>query len=366
MNEAIATVSKSVPARPTHPILGNILLKAEKDKVFLTGFDLAMGIRLSIPAEIEKPGAVTLPAKLFGEIVGRLDGNLALTVNPTKDSDSGAIAVTITSSSGRFQLHGLSDEEYPTLPEVTEGESINLAIASLVEGIKGTIFAASTDETKQVLTGVHLNNSDKALEFAATDGHRLAVVTIPHEDEKPETEFAVTIPAKALKEVERMASIKGEEEITLLADETQVMFAVGDRLIVSRKLDGAYPAYQQLIPRQFSRTACMERKRLQSGVERVSILSTKNNLVQFLVKEHEVTLFVEAQDLGNAKENLPSETTGEPLDIGFNCKYLLDGLKNFPSGEILMQFNESNQPVIFTPLGGLKLTYLVMPVQLVR
>jgi DNA polymerase-3 subunit beta len=250
---------------------------------------------------------------------------------------------------------------------------MELVIVSVLEGLKGTLFAASTDETKQVLTGVHLVGTQESLEFAATDGHRLAVVNIPTEQGEDESEtaiadFAVTIPGKALREVERLLTSVSEEKVSLLSDDTHVVFSVGDRSITTRKLEGAYPAYQQLIPRQFARTVTMERKRLLSGTERVSVLSDqKNNLVKFQLRnDNQLTLVVEAQDLGNAKENLPIELMGEEIDIAFNVRYLVDGLKVLPSGDIQMQLNEGNQPVIFTPLGGLKMTYLVMPVQIVR
>jgi DNA polymerase-3 subunit beta len=372
LNTAIALAAKAVSTRPTHPILGNILVVAKEGKIYLTGYDLSMGIKTSFSADITEDGEVTLPAKLFGDIVSRLSGNLTFSVAPPKE-DSDSIHTTITDSTGRFQVSCLSADEYPSLPEVEGGQVMELAIASVLEGLKGTLFAASTDETKQVLAGVHLIGTQESLEFAATDGHRLAVVNIPTEqgEDEPETaiaDFAVTIPGKALREVERLLTSVTEEKVSLLSGDTHVVFSVGDRSITTRKLEVGYPNYQQLIPRQFARTVTMERKRLLSGAERVSVLSDqKNNLVKFLLRnDNQLTLVVEAQDLGNAKENLPIDLVGEEIDIAFNVRYLVDGLKVLPSGDIQMQLNEGNQPVIFTPLGGLKMTYLVMPVQIVR
>jgi DNA polymerase-3 subunit beta len=166
-----------------------------------------------------------------------------------------------------------------------------------------------------------------------------------------------------------LATRQDSDLVSLFVDETQAIFEFGDQRLTSRKLEGAYPAYQQLIPRQFSRTVSMERKRLLSGLERVSVLSDqKNNLVKFSLntEDSQILLSVEAQDLGNARESLPAEITGASGDIAFNVKYLMDGLKALPGGDIQMQLNEGNQPVIFTPLGGAKMTYLVMPVQIVR
>jgi DNA polymerase-3 subunit beta len=366
-----------------------VLLVADEKlgRLRLTAFDLSLGIQTSFPADVQEGGSITLPAKLLGDIVSRLpDGNLTLSVTdsaPESDeesSDSESFIATLTSQSGRFQIRGLSAEEFPSLPTVADGAPLMLPVAALNEGLRGALFAASTDETKQVLTGVHFKGTADTLEFAATDGHRLALVETPTQVEAEEGEeaiqgsnledFSVTIPAKALRELERMLATRQDSDlVSLFVDETQAIFEFGDQRLTSRKLEGAYPAYQQLIPRQFSRTVSMERKRLLSGLERVSVLSDqKNNLVKFSLntEDSQILLSVEAQDLGNARESLPAEITGASGDIAFNVKYLMDGLKALPGGDIQMQLNEGNQPVIFTPLGGAKMTYLVMPVQIVR
>lgn len=380
-NSNLSLVSRAVSSRPTHPVLGNVLLVAdEKGRVSLTGFDLSLGIHTSFVADVPQGGKITLPSKLLGDIVSKLpDGELTLTIDDDNEG-SESILATLTSASGRFQIRGLTADEYPELPTVDETTPLMLPVGALNEGLRGTLFAASTDETKQVLTGIHLKGSPDSLEFAATDGHRLAVVEAPTQVETEEGEeavqvsnledFSVTIPARALRELERVLSTRQDSDlVSLCVDETQVIFELGDQRLTSRKLDGAYPAYQQLIPRQFSRTVSMERKQLLSSLERVSVLADqKNNLVKFSLDsaDNQLTLSVEAQDLGNARESLSVSVTGNSGDIAFNVKYLMDGLRALPSSEIQMQLNEGNQPVIFTPLGGLKMTYLVMPVQIVR
>ncbi len=381
-NSSLTLVGRAVSSRPTHPILGNVLLvaDAQSGRLSLTGFDLSLGIQTSFDADVQTEGSVTLPAKLLNDIVSRLpDGELTLSVDEVAEG-SDSIVATLTSESGRFQIRGLNAEEFPSLPTVEEVTPLMLPVGALNEGLRGALFAASTDETKQVLTGVHFKGTIDSLEFAATDGHRLAVVEAPTEVQGKEGEevvqgsnledFSVTIPARALRELERILSTCQDSDlVSLYVDDTQVIFELGDQRLTSRKLEGAYPAYQQLIPRSFSRTVSMERKRLLSALERVSVLADqKNNLVKFslLPESHQLQLSVEAQDLGNARESLPAEILGESGDIAFNVKYLMDGLKALPSTEIQMQLNQGNQPVIFTPLGGLKMTYLVMPVQIVR
>ncbi len=364
----LSLVSRAVPSRPTHPVLGNVLLTADAEKglVCLTAFDLSLGIRTSFPAEIETDGEITLPAKLLNDIVSRLpEGEIML------DDEAGEtpMAATITSASGRYQVRGMGVEEFPELP-VVEGEAIHLPGEALIEGLRGSLFAASADETKQVLTGLHLTFQQDSLEFAATDGHRLAVVQSTNEiadSEKP-VRLEVTVPAKALRELERMLGMRSSTEpLALHFDQGQVVFEWANQRLTSRTLEGQYPAYRQLIPRQFEREITLERRLLLSAVERIAVLADqKNNIVKFSIDSvnQELALSVDAQDVGSGRESMPAQVSGESIEIAFNIKYLIDGLKALQSSEIQMQLNTATTPVILTPLGSLKMTYLIMPVQI--
>jgi len=383
LNTNLSLVSRAVPSRPTHPVLGNVLLIADErsQKVSLRAFDLSLGIQSSFPAQITEGGTIALPAKLLGDIVSRLpEGEITLASElDGDDSEEGSSLSTLTSASGRYEFRSMGADEFPSLPEVKDGEALILPIELLVEGLRSTLFAASTEETKQILTGVHLiQRQAESLEFAATDGHRLAVVeTFKASDEDgedadtptdPVENFEVTIPARALRELERLlATQTSSETITLNFDESQVVFELSDRRLTSRKLDGAYPAYDQLIPQQFDKQMTIERKQLIGGLERVAVLADReNNVVKFSLDSdnQQLSLSVDTADIGSARELLPVRISGESIDIAFNVKYLMDGLKALPTSEIQMQLNSAMQPIIFTPLGGQKMTYLVMPVQL--
>jgi DNA polymerase-3 subunit beta len=384
LNSQLSLVSRAVSSRPTHPILGNVLLKADAGhhEVQLTAFDLSLGIRISFPAQVLEGGTLTLPAKLLNDIVTRLpDGEVTLSC-PQDALGQGEAIATVTAANGRFQIRGMGAEEFPELPTIKGGKKLMLPAIALSEGLAGVLFAASADETKQVLTGVHLTHKQDCLEFAATDGHRLALVETsdqahPDDEESeeegklptPELEdFALTIPARALRELERMLTNANEADlIALHLDEGQVIFEFNQQRLTSRKLEGAYPAYHQLIPRQFNRKVTLERKNLISSIERVAVLADqKNNIVKFRLNaaEQKLHLSVEAQDVGSGEESLPAQVTGDDLEIAFNVKYLTEGLKALPSSEIQMQLNENNQPVIFSPLGAVQMTYLIMPVQI--
>lgn len=370
----LSLVSRAVPTRPTHPVLGNVLFETDADtqRITLTAFDLSLGLQTSFPAQVSESHIFTLPAKLLNDIVTRLpEGEITL-LGMEEGEEEGTedhFSVTLISASGRFRLRGMSAEEYPHLPEITTGEALQVPVQALIDGLSSTLFAASNEEAKQVLTGVHLTRQEESLEFAATDGHRLAVLDATNEAIEGVTEgFAVTIPARALRELERM--IKTQKEgamVNLRCDEGQVVFELDSQRLTSRMLEGNYPAYDQLIPNQFSKQVTLERKRLLTSLELVAVLADQqNNVIKFSVDQEnqQLSLSVDAKEVGSAMESISAQVTGESIDIAFNVKYLMDGLKAFRGNEIQMQLNEATQPIIFTPLGELKMTYLVMPVQL--
>jgi DNA polymerase-3 subunit beta len=349
-------------------VLANVLLKADAttQRVILSAFDLSLGIQTSFPANVEESGVLTLPAKLLGDIVSRLpDGDIAL----ESEADSGHVT-KITCASGQYQVRGMGAEDFPELPKIEEGEQTHLSADALIDGLRGSLFAASADETKQVLTGVHVSLKPEGLEFAATDGHRLAVVqTIESEDaEKSEddAQLDVTVPAKALQELIKMIDRQGSSSIDVRFDQGQVVFEWADQRITSRLLEGQYPNYRQLVPRQFSHQLTLDRRLFLSALERISVLADqKNNIVKVQMDSvsQQVMLSVDAQDVGSGRESVPAQIAGEGLEIAFNVRYLLDGLKAINTSDVQMQLNTPTSPVVLSPVGNLKMTYLVMPVQ---
>ncbi|MFQ3617818.1 MAG: DNA polymerase III subunit beta [Cyanobacteriota bacterium] len=372
LNTHLSLVSRAVPSNPSHPILANVLMCADENKqrISLTGFDLSLGVQTSFAAQVEEGGLLTLPAKLLADIVSRLP-NEEITLNTEPDN----CLATLTSALGRYQVQGLDAAEYPDLPTVEAGEAVYLPVEQLGDGLRGTLFAASTDETKQVLTGVHIAVAAGEMEFAATDGHRLSVVNTAKSeatgkggDSEAEAAFDVTVPGKALRELERMLQLHpAGEAIALRFDQGQLLFQWDNQRLTSRLLEGQYPNYRQLIPRQFSRQMTVERKLLIGSLERISVLADKkNNIVKFSLDAagQEVVISVDAPDVGSGREVLPAQISGDSLDIAFNVRYLLEGLKALTTNEVQMQCNTATSPAILTPLGGLKMTYLVMPIQI--
>ena len=370
LNSHLSLVSRAVSSRPTHPVLANVLLNADAktQRVSLSAFDLSLGIQTSFPAQVQESGSLTLPAKLLGDIVSRLpDGDI--TLDSGTEADAGLLT-TLTCASGRYQMRGMGAEEFPELPVIEDGELATLSAEALIDGLRGSLFAASADETKQVLTGVHLSLQPDGLEFAATDGHRLSVVQTIEEEASPdrsksETALNVTIPAKALQELIKMLG-QGGSSVAVQFDQGQAIFEWTDQRLTSRLLEGQYPNYRQLIPKQFSHQMTVDRRLLLGALERISVLADqKNNIVKLSLNDsnQELTLSVDAQDVGSGLETMPAQISGDSLEVAFNVKYLVDGLKAIATSEVQMQLNTATSPAILSPLGSIKMTYLVMPVQ---
>ena len=374
LNGALQLVSRAVATRPTHPVLANVLLTADagSNRLSLTGFDLSLGIQTSLAASVETSGAITLPARLLGEIVSRLSSDSPITLAV---DDSGE-QVQLTSLSGSYQMRGMSADDYPELPMVESGMTLKLQPERLVQALKGTLFASSADEAKQLLTGVHLKFNQRALEAAATDGHRLAVLNVDDAlqdaavtDAVDDEGFAVTLPSRSLREVERlMASWRSDEPVSLFCDRGQVVFLAADQMVTSRTLEGTYPNYGQLIPDGFTRTFGMDRRALIAALERIAVLADQhNNVVKFSSQPEDgvVQISADAQDVGSGSESLPANLEGDAMQIAFNVRYLLDGLKAMGSDRIVLHCNAPTTPAVLRSDDVPEaFTYLVMPVQI--
>ncbi|MFM9047130.1 MAG: DNA polymerase III subunit beta [Cyanobium sp.] len=373
LSASLQLVSRAVATRPTHPVLANVLLTADAatNRLSLTGFDLHLGIQTTLPASVDTSGAVTLPARLFGDIISRLSADSPITLS----CEEGQEQVDLTSLSGTYQMRGMSADDFPDLPLLQTGTPIQLDPNALVQGLRATMFASSSDESKQLLTGVHLNLDGQGLECAATDGHRLAVLRLPHLQQDGATDdtagepFSVTVPARSLRELERLLTGRPSgDPLSLFCDRGQVVLLWSDQVLTTRSLEGSYPNYRQLIPASFSRSITLERRAFTASLERVAVLADQhNNVVKMALDPARgvVTISVDAQDVGSGSEQLPAEMEGEPIEIAFNVRYLLEGLKAIGTDRVRLQCNAPTTPAVLSPVGeGSEYIYLVMPVQI--
>ncbi len=375
LNTALQLVSRAVSNRPTHPVLANVLLAADEvtGKLRLTGFDLSLGIQTSIPASIESSGAITLPAKLFGEIVSKLSSDSPLILN----SDETSQQVELTSKSGTYQVRGMLADDFPDLPLVESGTSLQLNPLLFSNAIKSTLFASSTDDAKQLLTGVNLTFDGYGIESAATDGHRLAVLNLnnilSHTTDTDNStnidKFSITLPAKSLREVEKFLSTCDiTQPINFFIDKGQVVFISLDEIITIRSLEGSYPNYSQLLPDSFTNILEFDRKEFIASLERIAVLADQhNNVIKIStdIPGKLIKISTDAQDIGTGYESLPVSFKGESFQIAFNVRYLLDGLKVIDSDLIKLSCNAPTTPAVFSPIqSDVNFTYLVMPIQI--
>jgi len=364
LSSALNEVKSAIATRRTHPILANVRLDADaKDQTLtLTAFDLNLAIRLVLPAQVVIDGAITVPHKLANEIISRLpDEDITFSLN-----DAGMI--DLKCGNGRYQLHGLPIAEFPELPKLDTEDKNNteLSSMSLLKGLAVTLFATSNDESKRILTGVHITVLGDAIEFAATDGHRLTVLNqeLPEGDR---AEFEFTIPARPLREIEKYCKAHEAGNIAISFDRANIIFAMPTKTVLSRILDGTFPNYRQLIPSAFERKVTFERKLFLSALERIAVLADqKNNIVKLTISttDQAIALSVESPDVAAGREEVPAQISGEDIEIAFNVGYLLEGLKSFDCNEVQLQLNGATSPVVIVPIGADKRTYLLMPVQI--
>ena len=373
LNNSIQLVSKAVATRPTHPILANILLTADQvtNKISLTGFDLNLGIQTSFDATVKNSGAITIPSKLLSEIINKLPTETPISLEVDANSEN----ILIKSDRGSYNLKGIPSDDYPNLPFVESGTSLNIDASSFLKALKLTIFASSNDDSKQLLTGVNFTFKQTYLESASTDGHRLAVVLVGNEENfedkdilsSNEEDLSVTIPTRSLREIEKLLSLRSNENaIKLFYDKGQLVFISANQIITTRTLEGNYPNYSQLIPDTFSKIFKFNTKRLTDALERIAILADQqSSVVKIKLDESDLALIsADAQDIGSANESIPVSNSGENFDIAFNVRYIIEGLKVISSENVILKCNLSTTPAVFVPEDNLNsFTYLVMPVQ---
>lgn len=346
--KSLEQAAKFVSNKPLMQILGNLKLEAT-DRLEITGFNLSHGIEIHCNSEIIDSGSVCIPASAIA-IIKSMNGQLIIETNETN-------LITISNLSGTVEIQGFPAEEYPELidDDFDPKSQHKIDAKSFAQVVKYCTQSTSTDETKQILTGINITASEGNLRAIATDGHRLTVVNIPVSESI--VIDSVTIPSKSLS----LTPIGNSETIALTIDKSQISIDSGSRSIM-RTLDGKYPDAMLLIPKSFTRELTIDRRELIDALNMMSSISDQNNLVKFeIANSLEVS---SSSDGKSGKVNIDCELNGDAIDIAFNLKYLIDGLKMFDTRQVKISMNEPLQPVIVTAVDSdLDLTYLAMPVQ---
>lgn len=352
--ESLGVVTKALSSRTTLPILSGVLVSCTGDVVVLQSTDLEISIRTQVGANVEEPGAVVLPGRLLAEVVRSLP-EAAVRIE-TSSFDSVKVSCGTTS----FTLRSLSPDDFPKFPEVTADKRVTIATDVLAGLVRKVSKAVSRDESRPVLTGVLTIVEGTTVRAVATDSYRLAVAETSIEEPLEERIEAV-IPGKALEEVPRLAS--GAENVTIGVADNQVVFEFGRSVYVTRRIEGSFPNWRQLIPESGDTRVRIDRGELEEAVKRVSLLAQHNAPIRLKVTDSTVSLSAQTQDVGDATEDIMAATEGEELEIAFNHSFLADGISSADGGEVLFVASSPLKPGILRAAEGDGFIYLIMPVR---
>ena len=350
-----------VERKNTIPILANVLMEAKGDEVRFLATDLEVGLRSKCNASVAKSGSLTLPAKKFYEIIKAL---------PETDiriaEDKGCVKVAADRFDSRMQT--LPREDFPTLPESGAGApSATLPRSALKEMVAKTHFAITGEDTRYFLNGALFVLRPDSMSLVATDGHRLALVTVPRDGKanKDTDEIRAILPKKTLGELSRLL-MEGEGDIAYERGENHLFFHVGDRLLISRMIDGQFPAYERVIPKGNDKRIEFERDRLTNAVKRVALLSNeRSRAVKIQIDKGKVDITSSSPDLGEAKETLTVDYTGAPMQICFNAQYVLDFLSAVSTDLVSLELKDEVSQALMKPVGAedYDYTYVIMPMR---
>ena len=359
LNKALNFVSKAVTTRSTMPILKGILLNVTSEgKLVLTASDMELSIEKTIPVTDFEEGSIVLPARLFSDIIRKLP-NETVSIEQKEFSN-----VAISTFSSEFNIVGMSPEEFPELGTVNETDKISINREFFKEMIRKTSFAASIDESKGVIVGVLIEVREGSLNMAALDGFRMAVASEKTSNDK---EKDIIIAARILNEINKIISETDQDQefIDLILDNKKAVITTEDSRIILRIIEGTFLQYNSLIPAEFKTTVNISRSMLIESVERASLFAKegRNNLIKISVGENEVKINSKSE-AGNVNESIPAKRDGNDIEIGFNSKYLIEGLKVIRDENIVMKFNESINPCIIEPAGEEEFVYMILPVRL--
>src|SRR5436190_15981329 len=352
--QKLGVVSRAVSTRATVQILSGVLLRAEGGHLHLAATDMELSLRSSLEAQVEGDGAVVVPGRLLVDLV-RLLPDSEVTIEHRADES----VVRITSGPSSSTLHTYAAEDFPRLPDLDTVGTFTVDRVPLLDTVSRVARSASRDESRPVLTGILVRFEAGKLVMAATDSYRLSVKETELSGEVPELE--AIIPARALAELSRIA--QSGESVELGVHENQVVFAAEDVWLTTRRIDGQFPNYKQLLPEAFEHDVTIPRTELLDLVRRVSVMAQRNSPLRLRFAEGELTVSAQTQDVGEARESVPVQFTGEPLEIGFNAEFLREGIESVSTDDIQLRLISPLRPGLITAEGD-DFWYLIMPIRL--
>jgi len=355
--EKLQVVGRGVSTRTTVQILGGIMLRSAGGRLHLSATDMEISLRDSLEARVEEEGAVVVPGRLLVDIVRLLPAG---EVTLEHRADEGVARLTCGAAS--YQLNTYGPEDFPRLPEIEPDNAFTVDREAFLDTIARVGRSASRDESRPVLTGVLVRFEGSKLVMAATDSYRLSVKETDL-TKGPGRELEAIVPARALQELARIAGAADSETIDVGVQENQVVFGADGVWLTARRIDGQFPNYRQLLPEQFEAEVQLPREELLDVVRRTGLLAQRKSPLRLRFEEGELTVSAQTQDVGEARESLPVDYSGEAMEIGFNAEFLRDGLESVIDDTVRLKLISPLRPGLMYGEGD-DFKYLIMPIRL--
>ncbi|HET6382678.1 MAG TPA: DNA polymerase III subunit beta [Armatimonadota bacterium] len=349
---------RAAPSRTPLPILSNVLLHAAENQLTLTCYDQEVGVQVKLPATVENAGEATAPARLMAEVVGDLP---EADVQVSEDDRSNLV---LSCQTAEFSLAGLPAHDYPRFPDVGEENRMVLPAPMMREIIKQTIFAVSSDDSRPALTGIYFAMGEGKLVAVSTDTHRLCIKDAAPAEMAGDAQ--VIVPERALDQLARSVPADSKENIEFRISRTQALFQWKDITIVSRLIEGPFPHYERVLPKEYEKLLVAEREALQRAVRRTAIVARGERTNRLVLRAAGGTLQLNAESsgLGKAHEEVVVEQEGEEVELAFNCDYLLEVLGVIEAEKVRLEISGALTPCLIRADANADFRYILMPMQI--
>jgi len=354
----LQVVARGVSQRSSVQLLSGVLIDAQsaESPVELAATDMELSVRAKLLADVHEPGRVVVPGRLLLDIVRHLPAQQVVLA-----SGDGPGLLSLECGASRYSLHTYDPDDFPRLPEVDHGRTFGVDRSTFLSAAQRVLRAASSDDSRPVLTGVLVEFASGVLTMAATDSYRMAVRTTPLEGGPPEDLTAI-VPARALSDLVRIAASVDGGGPESVAEENQVLFGTGDVWLGTRRIEGQFPEFRRLLPETFEHEVTLPRAEFADVIARVEVLAGRSPL-RLAFAPGELTVSAQTQEVGEGRESLPCDFKGEPLEIGFNPAFLREGVESIPGDSVVLKLITPLRPGLLT--GGTDdYWYLIMPIRL--
>lgn len=355
--DALQAAARALSTRSTLPSLGGILLTSDGSSATAKATDMELGVAVELDAEVEGEGSILLPGRLLTDVARALPQGRVTLAERSEERD-----VELTAGTASFHLRLLPTEDFPRLPEF-EGESLRMPAAALAETVERVARAASRDEVRPILTGILVTVEGSNLTMVATDSYRLSVKHTELDGE-PARPLEANVPARAMRELARIVTQTGVEEIEIALPGNQIVFRAGSYVLTSRLIEGQFPSYRQLLPDSFDHEVRLPRTDLLDVTRRIRHLAQRNAPLRLGLASGELTVSAETPEVGDASEAMPCSFEGEEMVIAFNPQFFLEGVESVEGEELVLKLTSPLRPGLLQQAGDESFSYLVMPIRL--